>query len=57
MNRSQMRLSLILIPMECFVPVAMDTDVEMSDYDYSGSYPPIHVIYEDFSGVWINVSF
>ncbi|XP_063439501.1 dipeptidyl peptidase 9-like isoform X1 [Mytilus trossulus] len=55
MNRPQMRLSLILIPMECFIPVAMDTDVEMSDYDYNMNYPPLQVIYEDFSDVWVNV--
>lgn len=55
MNRSQMRLSLILIPMECFIPVAMDTDVEMSEYEYSTNYPPLQVIYEDFSEIWVNV--
>ena len=55
MNRSQMRLSLILIPLECFIPVATDTDVEMPEYDYSTSYPSLQVIYEDFSDIWVNV--
>ena len=56
MNRSQMRLSVILIPLECFIPVATDTDVEMPEYDYSTSYPSLQVIYEDYSDVWVNVS-
>ena len=55
MNRSQMRLSVILIPLECFIPVATDTDVEMPEYDYSTSYPSLQVIYEDYSDVWVNV--
>jgi hypothetical protein len=53
MSRSQQRLCMLLIPLECFVAVAEEGD--MSSFDRT-KYPPIHCIYEELSDVWINVS-
>lgn len=53
MDRSQQHLCLLLIPLECFVPVSED-DVEMHSFDHS-KYPPVQCIYEETSSIWINV--
>ncbi|KAK3095569.1 hypothetical protein FSP39_016187 [Pinctada imbricata] len=54
MNRQQTRLSLVLIPVECFIPISESNDTEMDIDPYSKSYLPLTVIYEDKSDVWIN---
>lgn len=53
LNRSQQELRLLLIPVECFVPVP-DGDVDMLSLDPT-RYPPVQCIYEETSPVWINV--
>ena len=53
LNRKQNRLTLALIPVECFV--VMSDDVEMPSLEEK-KFPPLHVIYEDFSDIWVNVS-
>ena len=53
LNRKQNRLTLALIPVECFV--VMSEDVEMPSLEEK-KFPPLHVIYEDISDIWVNVS-
>ena len=53
LNRKQNRLTLALIPVECFV--VMSDDVEMPSLEEK-KFPPLHVIYEDISDIWVNVS-
>lgn len=56
MNRQQTRLALVLIPLECFIPVNSDPDMELNYYyECTNNYPPLQVIYEDTSDIWINV--
>ena len=54
LNRKQNQLTLAIIPVECFVVMATD-DEEMPSIE-GRKYPPIHVIYEDTSDIWVNVS-
>ena len=54
LNRKQTHLTLALIPVECFIVMATE-DVEMPSIE-GRKYPPIHVICEDFSDIWVNVS-
>ena len=56
-DRKQSRLCLALVPVDCFVPVTSDPEMELSYYqECNTTYPPIQVIYEDTSDIWINVS-
>ena len=54
LNRKQSHLNLALIPVGCFV--AMQTEDEDMPSINGRKYPPIHVIYEDTSEIWVNVS-
>ena len=54
LNRKQSHLTLALIPVECFIVIASE-DEEMPSVE-GRKFPPIHVIYEDTSDVWVNVS-
>ena len=54
MDRSQQRLCMLLIPLECFMPFS-DADVDMHSFDRT-CYPPVQCIYEESSPIWINVS-
>ena len=54
MDRSQQRLCMLLIPLECFV-LFSDADVDMHSFDRT-RYPPVQCIYEESSPIWINVS-
>lgn len=51
MDRSQQKLNLLLIPVECFV---VDDDMDMYSFDPS-KYPPVQCIYEETSDIWVNV--
>ncbi|XP_076438854.1 dipeptidyl peptidase 9-like [Babylonia areolata] len=53
LDRSQQHLRLLLIPVDCFVPV-MDGDIDMLSLDLT-TYPPVQCIYEESNSIWINV--
>ncbi|KAK7466608.1 hypothetical protein BaRGS_00037331 [Batillaria attramentaria] len=51
MDRRQLRLCLLLIPVECFV---VEDDMDMYSFDPS-KYPPVQCVYEETSDIWVNV--
>ncbi|XP_070178720.1 dipeptidyl peptidase 9-like isoform X2 [Littorina saxatilis] len=51
MDRSQQRLCILLVPLECFVP---EQNIDLLAYSRS-NYPPVQCIYDESSPVWINV--
>lgn len=59
LDRAQQKLQLVLIPVECFCSSNSLQDLVMEMEDVPAAYlslPPIQVIYEDTSAIWVNVS-
>lgn len=54
LNRKQTQMSLVLIPVECFIVTTIPEDDEMETIQ-SQKYPNLHVIHEDSSEIWVNV--
>lgn len=52
LNRKQTHLSLVLIPAECFVVAEDVANVTLATKQ---KLPPVHVIHEENSEIWINV--
>ncbi|XP_056002526.1 dipeptidyl peptidase 9-like isoform X2 [Ostrea edulis] len=54
LDRQQKHLSLVLIPVDFFVPVRSFADEEMNVDLVRGSVPSLSVIYEERSDIWVN---
>lgn len=56
LDRQQKRMSLVLIPVDFFVPVRQFFDDDMEEDVFGRNIPPLTVLYEESSEIWVNVS-
>lgn len=56
LDRQQKRMSLVLIPVDFFVPVRQFSDEDMEEDVFGRNIPPLSVLYEESSEIWVNVS-
>lgn len=56
LDRQQKRMSLVLIPVDFFVPVRQFSDDDMEEDVFGRNIPPLTVLYEESSEIWVNVS-
>ncbi|KAL4216453.1 dipeptidylpeptidase [Mactra antiquata] len=54
LNRKQTCISLVLIPVECFIEDDIDDGKEMNTTS-THNYPSIYIVHEDTSEIWVNV--
>lgn len=56
LDRQQKRMSLVLIPVDFFVPVRQFSDEDMEEDVFGRNIPPLSVLYEESCEIWVNVS-
>lgn len=56
LDRQQKRMSLVLIPVDFFVPIRQFSDEDMEEDVFGRNIPPLSVLYEESSEIWVNVS-
>lgn len=54
LDRQQKRMSLVLIPVDFFVPVRQFSDEDMEEDVFGRNIPPLSVLYEESSEIWVN---
>uniref|UniRef100_K1RE36 Dipeptidyl peptidase 8 n=2 Tax=Magallana gigas TaxID=29159 RepID=K1RE36_MAGGI len=54
LDRQQKRMSLVLIPVDFFVPVRQFSDDDMEEDVFGRNIPPLTVLYEESSEIWVN---
>lgn len=56
LDRQQKRMSLVLLPVDFFVLVRQFSDEDMEEDVFGRNIPPLSVLYEESSEIWVNVS-